>query len=171
MKQALTFLILKQISCLARSVFSTAEYSNLARQLLSLTEEADLQLSTSNGLFEVAPVHLPVDPAGNCNHYGWPVAAILNDTIVVMHRRVPGHNPCGAGVFHPMMSYGVVLCSHDEGPTWSKPYDLRNCMSGENHHRGGVVPLSHRAKFDPDNTSALGYKVHLHAIGTTQDGV
>lgn len=43
-------------------------------------------------------------------------------------------------------------------------------MSDENRHRGGVVPLSHRAKSDPHNTSSLGYKVHLHAIGTTWDG-
>jgi len=37
-------------------------------------------------------------------------------------------------------------------------------------NRGGIVPLSHRAKFDKINKSTAGYKVHLHSIGTTGDG-
>ena len=49
---------------------------------------------------------------------------MLNDTIVVMHQRIPGHNLHGAGVFHLMMSYGVVLYSRDGDQTWSKPSDL-----------------------------------------------
>ena len=32
------------------------------------------------------------------------------------------------------------------------------------------MPLSHRAKFDKENKSKEGYKVHLHSIGTTLDG-
>jgi len=39
----------------------------------------------------------------------------------------------------------------------------------EDRNRGGSVPLSHRYKFDPDNHSPLGYKLHLNAIGTTRD--
>ena len=77
------------------------------------------------GLIEVAPVHLPRNPPGDCS---------------------------------------------DAGKTWSKPYDLRDCMKSEDRLRGGIVPLSHRAKFDKGNKSALGYKVHLHAIGTAHDG-
>lgn len=122
------------------------------------------------GLIEVAPVHLPRNPPGDCNHYGWPVATMTGDTLIVMHRRIPGHRAKGAGMPHPQMSYGVVLHSSDAGKTWSKPYDLRDCMKPEDRLRGGVVPLSHRAKFDKGNKSALGYKVHLHAIGTARDG-
>lgn len=122
------------------------------------------------GLIEVAPVHLPRNPPGDCNHYGWPVATMTGDTLIVMHRRIPGHRAKGAGMPHSKMSYGVVLRSSDAGKTWSKPYDLRDCMKSEDRLRGGIVPLSHRAKFDKENKSALGYKVHLHAIGTAHDG-
>ena len=43
-------------------------------------------------------------------------------------------------------------------------------MRPEDRNRGGIVPLSHRAKFDKSNKSPLGYKIHLHSIGTTRDG-
>jgi hypothetical protein len=43
-------------------------------------------------------------------------------------------------------------------------------MRPEDRNRGGIVPLSHRAKFDKENKSPEGYKIHLHAIGTTLDG-
>ncbi len=87
-----------------------------------------------------------------------------------MHRQIPGHNANGAGKPDPTMSYGIVLRSEDGGATWSQPYDLRDCMRPEDRVRGGIVPLSHRAKFDKTNKSPLGYKVHLHSIGTTRDG-
>jgi hypothetical protein len=142
------------------------------QHLLGMTKEARVQLAeaTRRGLIEVAPVHLPIDPPGDCNHYGWPVATMVGETIVVMHRRIPGHNPRGAGGPHEKMSYGIVLRSHDGGSTWSPPYDLRDCMKPEDRLRGGIVPLSHRAKFDKNNKSPKGYKVHLHAIGTTRAG-
>ena len=62
------------------------------------------------------------------------------------------------------------LRSTDGGKTWSEPYDLRDCMKPEDRNRGGIVPLSHRYKFDGKNESMEGYKIHLHAIGTTRDG-
>jgi hypothetical protein len=43
-------------------------------------------------------------------------------------------------------------------------------MKPEDRSRGGNVPLSHRAKFDHHNKSKKGYKVHLHAIGSTREG-
>ena len=145
---------------------------DFALQLLGVS---DVQVEILNagkkaGLLEWAPVNLPINPPGDCNHYGWPVATMSGDTIVVMHRRIPGHRAKGAGKPHPKMSYGVVLRSDDGGKTWSEPYDLRDCMKPEDRNRGGVVPLSHRAKFDKGNKSPLGYKVHLHAIGTACDG-
>ena len=134
------------------------------------TEWSQLSMHASDGLVDIAPVHLPVDPPGDCNHYGWPVATTSGNTIVVMHRRIPGHRAKGAGEPHQKMSYGVVLRSDDGGKSWSSPYDLRDCMRPEDRVRGGIVPLSHRAKFDKDNKSPLGYKVHLHAIGTDHQG-
>ena len=143
-----------------------------ARKLLAVSDrQVEMwKAGATSGLIEVAPVSLPVNVPGDCNHYGWPVATMTGDTIVVMHRRIPGHRRDGAGEPNQKMSYGVVLRSEDGGRTWSDLYDLRDCMQPEDRHRGGIVPLSHRAKFDAGNKSPLGYKVHLHAIGTARDG-
>lgn len=148
------------------------ESASLGDSLLNLTPESRSRMdaATERGLLELAPVNLPVDPPGDCNHFGWPIATQTGDTIVVMHRRIPGHRASGSGGPHEKMSYGIVLCSDDGGQTWSKPYDLRDCMAPEDRHRGGIVPLSHRMKFDKGNLSPMGYKVHLHSIGTTRDG-
>ncbi len=152
------------------STISRGEVSTSGLLAVS-SDQAELwRTGAGKGLIEVAPVHLPVDPPGDCNHYGWPVATMAGDTIVVMHRRIPGHRAKGAGEPHPKMSYGVVLRSEDGGKTWSEPYDLRECMAPNDRNRGGIVPLSHRAKFDKGNQSPLGYKVHLHSIGTSRDG-
>jgi len=107
-----------------------ADETVFSRELLGLTNETRRQLAEAarHGLIEIAPVHLPVDPPGDCNHYGWPIATMAGDTIVVMHRRIPGHNPRGAGEPHAKMSYGIVLRSGDGGKTWTKPFDLRDCM-------------------------------------------
>ena len=149
-----------------------ANETDLSKKLLGVTDEFRTQLATADrqGLIEIAPVNLPINPPGDCNHYGWPIATMVGDTIIVMHRRIPGHNPRGAGKPHEKMSYGIMLRSADGGRTWSKPYNLRDCMKPADRIRGGIVPLSHRAKFDKGNKSPKGYKVHLHAIGTTRDG-
>lgn len=149
-----------------------SQADDIGAELLGITAQQQ-QLhhnAKAAGLLELAPVHLPHDPPGDCNHYGWPVATIVDETIIVMHRRIPGHRPGGSGSPHPQMSYGVVLRSTDGGTTWSTPHDLRDSMTPADRNRGGIVPLSHRAKFDKSNTSPLGYKVHLHAIGTASDG-
>ena len=36
------------------------------------------------GLIEVAPVHLPQNPPGDCNHYGWPVATMTGSMPFMM---------------------------------------------------------------------------------------
>lgn len=138
--------------------------------MLPLTKDARAKVQQAQGLVDLSPVHLPVDNGSDCNHYGWPIATMVDDTIVVMHRRIPGHNRKGAGAPDASMSYGMVLRSEDGGQTWSEPYDLRDCMAAENRERGGIVPLSHRMKFDPGNRSPKGFKIHLHSIGTTRDG-
>ena len=144
----------------------------VAQQLLGASREqlAKFAEAKRRGLLEVAAVHLPVDPPGDCNHYGWPIATRVGDAIVLMHRRIPGHRRKGAGEQNDKMSYGIVLRSEDGGQTWSQPYDLRDSMLPADRNRGGVVPLSHRFKFDEGNKNPAGYKIHLHAIGTTRDG-
>ncbi|MEQ9406603.1 MAG: polysaccharide deacetylase family protein [Fuerstiella sp.] len=166
------FVILSMLAFPAVPLCADDDVASTPEQLLSLTTKTVSRLHDAGrqGVLEIAPVHLPTNSTADCNHLGWPIATMTGDTIIVMHRRIPGHKASGAGGPDPSMSYGVVLRSQDGGTTWSKPYDLRDCMSPEDRLRGGLVPLSHRAKFDPSNTSALGYKVHLHSIGTTRDG-
>ncbi|MBT4867906.1 MAG: exo-alpha-sialidase [Planctomycetaceae bacterium] len=170
MKQA--FLILTVLVLAPLTPLLVADELDLSRELLSLTSESQRQLADAarDGSIEIAPVDLPVKAPGDCNHYGWPIASMVGDSLVVMHRRIPGHNPRGAGGPHEKMSYGVVLRSGDGGKSWTKPYDLRDCMKPADRNRGGIVPLSHRFKFDKKNKSTEGYKIHLHAIGTTRDG-
>jgi hypothetical protein len=80
------------------------------------------------GLIETAPVQLKSPDAGDCNHYGWPVATMTGDTIIVMHRRVPGHKAVGVDKLDPTRFYGIVLRSEDGDKSWSPPYDLQDCM-------------------------------------------
>ena len=143
----------------------------LARRLLGASQQelATFKEAQRRGLMEIVPVHLPVDPPGDCNHYGWPVATMAGDTII-MHRRIPGHRRDGSGKPNEKMSYGIVMRSDDGGTTWSEPYDLRMSMKPLDRYRGGLVPLSHRYKFAPENTSKQGYPIHLYAIATTRDG-
>ena len=51
-----------------------------------------LAVAKKAGVLEIAPVHLPTNPKGNNDHFGWPVATMLDDTIIVVHRSMPGHN-------------------------------------------------------------------------------
>jgi len=157
------------VGCCGAEAVHAADRS--ASDVLQLTADAADRMKNAgeHGLLEIASVNLPTTASGDCNHLGWPIATIVDDVIVVMHRQIPGHNPSGAGKPNPSMSYGIVLRSTDGGESWSEPYDLRDCMLPEDRVRGGIVPLSHRAKFDKSNKSPLGYKVHLHSIGTTQD--
>ena len=82
---------------------------------------------------------------------------------------MPGHNRKLSGDADADTTYSTIVRSTDGGRTWCEPYDVRLCMTEEDRNRGGSVPLSHRYKFDPDNHSPLGYKLHLNAIGTTRD--
>lgn len=143
-----------------------------ARRLLGVSGEhwALLEKARAAGLVEVAPVHLPVGAPGANNHYGWPIATMAGKALVLMHRRIPGHNPLLSGYADADSTYMLVMRSTDGGRTWSQPYDLRDAMAPADRTRGGVLPLAARAKFDPENRTGLGYRIHLHAIGVARDG-
>ena len=59
-----------------------ADEPDSSRELLGLTGESQRQLAEASrhGLIEIAPVHLPVNAPGDCNHYGWPIATMAGDT-------------------------------------------------------------------------------------------
>jgi len=146
--------------------------NSFARTLLA-ADDSDLKrlsLGARQGLIELAPVNLPTAPKGDNDHFGWPVATMVDDTLIVVHRAMPGHNRKLSGDADADTTYSTIVRSTDGGRTWSESYDVRHCMTEEDRNRGGSVPLSHRYKFDPDNHSPLGYKLHLNAIGKTPDG-
>lgn len=143
-----------------------------AHALLAADEEQrnTLRKTKEAGLLELAPVNLPTNPQGNNDHLGWPVATMIDDTMIVVHRTMPGHNARVAGPADTNTTYATILRSTDGGKTWSEPYDIRDCMTEADRNRGGFIPLCHRFKFDPSNRSPLGYKLHLNAVGPTRDG-
>jgi len=145
---------------------------SLQRRLLGTSDEqlGRLKAGQRAGLIDLGPVNLPTNPKGDNDHFGWPVATTVGDTIIVVHRAMPGHNRRLSGDADEDTTYSMILRSNDGGRTWSEPYDVRQCMTAEDRNRGGSVPLCHRYKFDPDNDSPLGYKLHLNAIGPTRDG-
>ncbi len=133
-------------------------------------EQLDLlSRAKANGVMELSPVVLPFDRLDDNNHMGWPVATSAGNSIIVIHRRIPGHNPKESGRGGAESTFSMATRSIDGGATWSKSYDLRDTMGAE-RNRGGELPLSHRYKFGPLNHSKQGYKLHLNAIGTTHDG-
>lgn len=154
------------------TALSAESRSPFERKLLDTSRArlARLDEGHQKGLIELAPVNLPTDPKGDNDHFGWPVATKVGDTIIVVHRAMPGHNRKLSGDADQDTTYSMIVRSTDGGRSWSEPYDVRQCMTPEDRNRGGSVPLGHRYKFDPDNDSPLGYKLHLNAIGPTRDG-
>lgn len=150
-----------------------SEWSNqYIRQILGMTDDevTRFQAAEKAGLLELAPVAIPGDPHGDNNHIGWPVAVLSDDTLVVVHRRIPGHNPRGAGAGDQDSTFSMVTTSSDGGATWSESKNLIDSMDPTCRKRGGDIPLSHRYKFGPVNESLEGYKLHLNAIGSTSSG-
>lgn len=147
-------------------------FSQLALQLLDTTAEhlETLDRGKERGLIEIAPVSLPEQPLGDNDHLGWPVATQAGDSLVLIRRRIPGHNPRGAGDGDVDSTFSMAMTSDDGGHSWSEAFDLRNAMEPSWHNRGGALPLSHRYKFGPVNDSRDGYKLHLNAIGTSAQG-
>ncbi|MCK9222668.1 MAG: glycoside hydrolase [Limnochordia bacterium] len=91
------------------------------------------------GVLEIHPVALPVENNlfGNNWHFGWPVATMAGDTIVMVYQRTPAHWGSEL-VTDKYTSRAVVVRSQDGGRTWSDPVDVRefikapvrNCKAG-----------------------------------------
>ena len=160
------------VSCSAvQSTSSALAGESMVEHLLCISprQSAQLKEGRRRGLMELAPVSLPSDPGALNNHFGWPVATRAGDAIIVVHRRIPGHWK-GLERTDDRHSYTMMVRSTDEGKTWTDPFDLRQVMRREDRYRGGHIPLAHRYKFARDQDPALGYKIHLNAIGTTNGG-
>ena len=76
------------------AVSQAPQLDAFAQKLLGVsdTQTAVWTKGARQGLIEVAPVNLPVNPPGDCNHYGWPVATMTKDTLIVICHRFVG---CG----------------------------------------------------------------------------
>ena len=139
----------------------TGKFSPLALELLATSDEqlSRLEEGKSRDLIEMAPVVLPEAALGDNDHVGWPVATQVDGALVVIHRRIPGHNPWGAGNGDENSTFSMARTSSDSGRTWSESFDLREAMHPNDKNRGGDLPLSHRYKFGPVNESKQGYKL------------
>ncbi|MEZ6137664.1 MAG: hypothetical protein R3C53_22485 [Pirellulaceae bacterium] len=82
--------VMKTLIALLLALAALSAADEPAFQLL-LTPRSTSQLERAEraGLIEIAPVHLPPLDAGPCNHYGWPIATMTGDTIVVMRSDIP----------------------------------------------------------------------------------
>lgn len=101
---------------------SGASQSVIPVELLLGTDPAALY---SEGILEVHPVAIPVgnNLFGSNWHFGWPVATMVDDTIVLVYQRTPAH--WGNLPADQYTSRAVVIRSRDGGKTWSKPVDIR----------------------------------------------
>lgn len=103
-------------------------YQSLIDQTLQIDdlERARLDaLEASNDVI-IRPVALPMGvnlKPGN-NHLGWPVSAIVGNTMLVAHHRTKFHHGDGPKL-NDESSVAVVLRSTDSGETWSDPIDMR----------------------------------------------
>ena len=110
--------------------------SNFLKQFLSCdqNELSRLNKSQENGIIEFAPVILPEGKnlIGENDYFGWPVATMVDDTIVVVFLRKPGHwgKRTAEGTSH-----AVAVRSTDGGKTWS---DMINIEDACIHKSGGV---------------------------------
>lgn len=101
-------------------------HSQLLTKLLSLDppEVERLKQAEQKGLIELAPVILPEGEnlLGENHHLGWPVATMVDDTIIVIFNRTPSHWQKRKAQFS---SSAVAVRSTDGGKTWSQQKDLR----------------------------------------------
>ena len=99
----------------------------LSVQLLNLDSDEWERLAEGarQGVMELAPVVLPegdaLAPYGN-HHFGWPVAAQVGDTVIVVYTRYLAN--WGDETRNEFSSAAMVTRSHDGGKTWSQPMDL-----------------------------------------------
>ena len=101
-------------------------------KLLQLNERSKAILKKSAGILELAPVALPEDENLHTHndHFGWPVATLAGDTLIVVFYRLPFHWG-GKEPRDTFSSYAVMTRSTDGGNSWSSPVDLKSLIEKE----------------------------------------
>jgi hypothetical protein len=101
-------------------------------KLLQLNERSKTLLKKTSGLLELVPVVLPEgDNLHTHNdHFGWPVATMAGETLIVVFHRKPLH--WGGDEPHDAFSSTAVMTrSTDGGDSWSSPVDLKSFIKKE----------------------------------------
>ncbi len=90
--------------------------------LLSDVEKIRVAQAEAAGLIEIAPVALPAgnNVVADNDHFGWPVAAMIGDTIIVHFKRALSHSTPDPvwGDTKNDWSIDAVIRSTDGGQTW-----------------------------------------------------
>lgn len=121
-----------------------------ARTLSQLTEEELAKFSGTN-LLDVRPVIVPTpeNTVGANDYFMWPIAAMVENTMVVLYSRCPCHWGPDSAKSGGMGGIRMVVTSSDGGRTWSDPVDVleagkwkktpfRGCGGGLGVHDGVV---------------------------------
>ena len=87
--------------------------SELAHKLLQMSDAqlARLEQARQQGLLELAPVNLPTPDrySATTTIFGWPVATMIDDTLIVSHRRIIGHAHGEGQKMDETSTYSVVV--------------------------------------------------------------
>lgn len=99
-----------------------------ARRLSQLTP-SEIRKFTESPLVDVSPVVLPTaeNIVGINDYYDWPIATVVEDTIIVVYSRRPHHfrNRVDTDIHSDEFSgIRMMVRSTDDGQTWSAPVDL-----------------------------------------------
>lgn len=113
------------------------------------------------GILELAPVVLPEGKflLGNNRHFGWPVATLSGEALIVAFHRIQKHGRPSEPL-DEFYSFAVVMRSTDNGKTWSEPFDLKTLVPNPQQ-------IVDRMDVFRPRRPKVGFGI---AIGTTQKG-
>jgi hypothetical protein len=96
-----------------------------ARVLSQLTEE-ELAKFAGTDLLDVQPVIVPTpeNTVGENDYFMWPIATMVEDTMVVLYARSPCHWGPDKGKSGGKGGIRMVVTSSDGGKTWTEPVDV-----------------------------------------------
>jgi hypothetical protein len=109
-------------------------------------EKIRLAQAKAAGLIEIAPVALPVaeNVVADNDHFGWPVAAMVGDTIVVHFKRSLSHSTPDPvwGDTKNDWSIDAIIRSTDGGQTWGPIIGVNQLAAAGTGKKSGGAMLS-----------------------------